>query len=69
MVFQRFNLFPHLTALENVMEAPVNVKGESREAARARAEALLKRVGLIDKKDQYPGRLSGGHGSPPSSSA
>jgi polar amino acid transport system ATP-binding protein len=60
MVFQRFNLFPHLTALENVMEAPVQVKGEAKTAARERAEALLARVGLADKARNYPSQLSGG---------
>jgi polar amino acid transport system ATP-binding protein len=60
MVFQRFNLFPHLTALENVMEAPVQVKGEAKAAARERAEALLARVGLADKARNYPSQLSGG---------
>ncbi|MCQ6552857.1 amino acid ABC transporter ATP-binding protein [Streptomyces sp. C10-9-1] len=60
MVFQRFNLFPHMTALANVMEAPVQVKGESRAVARARAEKLLDRVGLKDKAGNYPAQLSGG---------
>ena len=60
MVFQRFNLFPHMTAEGNVMEAPVTVRGETREAARERARALLDRVGLGDKHDVYPGQLSGG---------
>jgi polar amino acid transport system ATP-binding protein len=60
MVFQRFNLFPHMTALENVMEAPVRVKRESKDVVRARATALLDRVGLGDKRDAYPGQLSGG---------
>ncbi|MEV4809923.1 amino acid ABC transporter ATP-binding protein [Micromonospora avicenniae] len=60
MVFQRFNLFPHMTALENVIEAPVRVKRESKAAARERAEALLARVGLGDKMGNYPGQLSGG---------
>ncbi|MQY13649.1 Arginine transport ATP-binding protein ArtM [Streptomyces sp. RB5] len=60
MVFQRFNLFPHMTALGNVMEAPVQVKGESRSAARDRAMTLLERVGLADKAKNYPTQLSGG---------
>jgi polar amino acid transport system ATP-binding protein len=60
MVFQRFNLFPHMTALENVMEAPVQVKGESKATARERAVKLLDRVGLADKAGNYPAQLSGG---------
>ncbi|HET6666248.1 MAG TPA: amino acid ABC transporter ATP-binding protein [Intrasporangium sp.] len=60
MVFQRFNLFPHLTALENVMEAPIQVKGTSKAEARARGLELLDRVGLADKPKAYPGALSGG---------
>lgn len=60
MVFQRFNLFPHMTALENVMEAPVQVKREPRAQARVRAHDLLARVGLAEKADVYPARLSGG---------
>jgi polar amino acid transport system ATP-binding protein len=60
MVFQRFNLFPHMTAMENVMEAPVQVRGETKAAARSRAARLLDRVGLGDKGGNYPSQLSGG---------
>ncbi len=60
MVFQRFNLFPHMTALGNVMEAPQTVKGLSKAEARDRGRALLERVGLSDKVDAYPAQLSGG---------
>ncbi len=60
MVFQRFNLFPHKTALGNVIEAPVRVKGESKRDAVKEGRALLDRVGLADKIDEYPARLSGG---------
>ncbi|MER6754648.1 amino acid ABC transporter ATP-binding protein [Micromonospora echinofusca] len=60
MVFQRFNLFPHMTALQNVAEAPVLLGRESKAAARDRAAALLERVGLGDKLGNYPSQLSGG---------
>jgi polar amino acid transport system ATP-binding protein len=60
MVFQRFNLFPHMTALGNVVEAPIRVKGVSKKEARKQARELLDRVGLSDKIDEYPARLSGG---------
>lgn len=60
MVFQRFNLFPHMTALGNVIEAPIQVRKERSADAIERARALLDRVGLSDKIDSYPGQLSGG---------
>jgi polar amino acid transport system ATP-binding protein len=59
-VFQRFNLWPHKTALENIIEAPVKVRKVSRDEAVAQGEALLARVGLADKRNAFPGRLSGG---------
>ena len=60
MVFQRFNLFPHMTVLENIMLAPMKVKKISRENAKATAEKLLARVGLADKAESFPSQLSGG---------
>ncbi|WP_370221550.1 amino acid ABC transporter ATP-binding protein, partial [Cytobacillus sp.] len=60
MVFQNYNLFPHMTAIENVMEGPVTVKGESKEAAKEKGEMLLRKVGLADKSAYYPFQLSGG---------
>ncbi len=60
MVFQRFNLFPHMTALGNVVEAPTRVKGEPRAVSEERGRTLLARVGLADKVDVYPNQLSGG---------
>jgi len=60
MVFQRWNLFPHKTALQNIMEGPCLVKGEKKDQARQRAMELLSRVGLQDKPDAYPAQLSGG---------
>lgn len=59
-VFQHFNLFPHLTVMENLTLAPINVLGRTEEEAKETAEQLLKRVGLLDKKDSYPSKLSGG---------
>ena len=60
MVFQEFNLFPHLSVIENVIEAPCTVKGEPKEKASKRAMVLLERVGLAEKAKEYPIRLSGG---------
>jgi polar amino acid transport system ATP-binding protein len=60
MVFQHFNLFPHMTVLENLVEAPIRVKRESRPVAEERARQLLDRVGLAEKIDVYPKQLSGG---------
>jgi len=60
MVFQQFNLFPHMTALQNCIEAPLSVLGLSKDEAVARARELLQMVGLGDKIDRYPGQLSGG---------
>ena len=60
MVFQHFNLWPHMSVLGNVTEAPIRVRGQSRAEATGLAEALLAKVGLSDKRDVYPARLSGG---------
>jgi polar amino acid transport system ATP-binding protein len=60
MVFQEYNLFPHLTVMENLIEAPCQVKGESRKEATEHGRELLDKVGLADKADEYPIRLSGG---------
>lgn len=60
MVFQHFHLFPHKTVFENIMYAPVNVKKESKQAAQEKAEDLLRKVGLFEKRNDYPNRLSGG---------
>jgi polar amino acid transport system ATP-binding protein len=60
MCFQQFNLFPHMTALENCMEGPVHVLGLSKKEARERSEELLHLVGMAEKRDQHPSRLSGG---------
>jgi ABC-type histidine transport system ATPase subunit len=60
MVFQQFNLWPHRTVLENVVEAPIHVLRQPKSEARERAESLLRKVGLIEKRDEYPARLSGG---------
>jgi ABC-type histidine transport system ATPase subunit len=60
MVFQEFNLFPHMSVLENCIEAPIHVKGKSRAEATATAERFLAKVRLTDKRDEYPARMSGG---------
>jgi len=60
MVFQEFNLFPHLKVIDNLIEAPIRVKGVPRSQAIATAEKFLAKVGLSEKRDEYPGRLSGG---------
>lgn len=60
MVFQHFNLFPHMTVMENMTYAPIRVKGLSKEAAKEKSMALLETVGLLDKADAYPAKLSGG---------
>ena len=60
MVFQRFNLFPHMTALQNIVEAPIRVGGLSKDEAGDAAETLMRRVGLADKLNSYPSQLSGG---------
>ena len=60
MVFQHFNLWPHMTVIQNIVEAPIRVRGTPRAHAVSEAEALLAKVGLEDKRDAYPARLSGG---------
>jgi len=60
MVFQQFNLFPHMTVIDNIVEAPMVVKGIKKEVIIPEAEELLKKVGLFEKRDSYPSRLSGG---------
>ena len=60
MVFQHFNLFPHLTVIENITLAPIKLKLQSKEEAEKKALQLLERIGLSDKKDEYPNKLSGG---------
>jgi polar amino acid transport system ATP-binding protein len=60
MVFQEFNLFPHLRVIDNLIEGPIQVKHQPRDEAIAIAEKYLDKVGLRDKRDEYPGRLSGG---------
>ncbi len=60
MVFQEFNLFPHMTVIDNLIEGPIQVKGMSKDEAIATAEKYLDKVGLRDKRDEYPARLSGG---------
>jgi ABC-type polar amino acid transport system ATPase subunit len=60
MVFQEFNLFPHMTVLGNIIEAPVTVKGLTKEQATARADELLTQMGISEKRDEYPSRLSSG---------
>ena len=60
MVFQGFNLWSHMTVIENIMEAPIHVLGVSKTEARSRAEALLNKVGLFERKDYYPSHMSGG---------
>ncbi|MDP4091627.1 MAG: ATP-binding cassette domain-containing protein, partial [Bacillota bacterium] len=60
MVFQNFNLFPHMTVLQNIMEAPLTVKKENRQVVEERAKKLIAKVGLSEKHNEYPSKLSGG---------
>ena len=60
MVFQQFNLFPHMTVMENITLAPIKLKGMKKEEAREKAVSLLRKVGLYDKDNEYPNKLSGG---------
>ncbi len=60
MIFQNFNLFPHMTVLQNIMEAPMTVKGVKKSEIQPEAEELLRRVGLFEKRNNYPSQLSGG---------
>jgi len=60
MVFQQFNLWPHLTVLQNIVEGPIHVQRRPRDEVVTEAEALLQKIGLVEKRDEYPTRLSGG---------